>query len=164
MIEGYAALRTRVDRFMKENPDVQLVTLKRPKPKQKRTYSNGNAECYGRMPESCPVVKAVLEQFLPDNLRITREDGTSVQAEWLRDEIFTKIHNDVTSKFRSAFEEVCEQKHVLLSRLRNYQRQMRDWIDEGETEIPEPPEPRTRVRGQVRNEVEVEIDDEDDFN
>lgn len=162
MLDGYTALRSRVDRFLKDNPDVQLVTLKRPKPKQKRTYSNGNAECYGRMPETCPVVKSILEQFLPDDLTITRADGTSIQTEWLRDEIFTKIHNEVTTKFRAALEEVCDQKSILLTRLRNQQRSLRDWIDEAETEIPETPEPRSR-RNRSSNEVEIEIDEDDEL-
>lgn len=163
MLDGYTQLRSRVDRFLKDNPDVQLVTLKRPAPKNKRTYSNGNAECYGRMPESCPVVQSILSDGLPDDLTITRGDGTPVSAETLRDALFTRLHNEVTAKFRTAFEEVCDQKHILLNRLRNYQRQLRDWIDEAETEIPEPPQPRTRGRAERRNEVEFEIDDDEEM-
>lgn len=162
IMDGYTQLRSRVDRFLKDNPDVQLVTLKRPAPKNKRTYANGNAECYGRMPESCPVVNAILQNELPDDLVITRGDGSRVSAESLRDLIFSRIHTEVTGRFRSAFEEVCDQKHILLNRLRNYQRQVRDWIEEAETEIPEPPQPRTsRSRGRS-NEVEFEIDDDDE--
>lgn len=164
MMDGYTALRSRVDRFLRDNPDVQMVTLKRPKPKSKSTYSNGHAECYGRMPESCPTVNAILVSMLPDEMVITNPDGTPTSAETLRDAIFRRIHDEVTTKFRRELEEVCEQKHTLLSRVRNYQRQMRDWINEGETEIPEPPEPaRTRSRGHRRDEIEVEIDEEDQY-
>ncbi len=158
-MEGYATLRNRVDRFLKDNPDVVTVTLKRPKPKSKRTYTSANDECFGRMPESCPVVRSILEALLPDDLRVQR-DGKDVDVSDLRNDIFQRMHDEVTMKFRNALEEVCNQKHTLLSRTRNYHRQMRDWIEEGETEIPEPPEPRVRSR-RDRTEVEVEIEDED---
>jgi hypothetical protein len=162
-MEGYATLRQRATRFLNDNPDVQMVTLRRPLPKPKRTYSNGNAEAYGRMPESCPIVRSILESLLPDGLRVLRPDGMEVDVSDLRNDIFQRIHDDVTSKFRTALEEVCDQKHALLSRTRNYQRQMREWIEEADTEIPEPPEPRVRSRRERSTEVEVEVEESDDL-
>lgn len=161
-MEGFATLRNRVDRFLKDNPDVVTVTLKRPKPKSKRTYTSANDECYGRMPESCPVVRSILEAMLPEGLRVQRADGTEVDLSDLRNDIFQRIHDDVTTKFRNALEEVCNQKHILLSRTRNQHRQMRDWVEECETEIPEPPEPRVRSR-RDRTDVEVEIAEDDEY-
>lgn len=159
-MEGYATLRQRATRFLQANPDVQTVTLRRPLPKVKRTYTSASDECFGRMPESCPIVRSILEAMLPEGLRVLRPDGTEVDLSDLRNDIFQRMHDEVTTKFRSALEEVCQQKHTLLSRTRNYHRQIRDWIEESETEIPEPPEPRTRGR-RDRTEVEVEIEDED---
>ncbi len=164
-MEGYSTLRSRVDRFLRDNPDVQTVTLKRPKPKSKRTYTSANDECFGRMPESCPIVRSILEALLPDDLRV-RRDGKDVDISDLRNDIFQRMHDEVTTKFRSALEEVCAQKHTLLSRTRQYHRQMRDWIEESETEIPEPPTPvesRVRSRNRDRTEVEIEIEEESEY-
>jgi hypothetical protein len=159
-MEGYATLRQRATRFLNDNPDVQMVTLRRPKPKSKRTYTSANDECFGRMPESCPIVRSILEAMLPEGLRVLRPDGTEVDLSDLRNDIFQRMHDEVTTKFRSALEEVCAQKHTLLSRTRSYHRQMRDWIEETETEIPEPVEP-PRVRSRRdRTEVEVEVEEE----
>lgn len=160
-MEGYSMLRTRVERFLRENPDVQMLTLKRPNPKQREKYANGDAECYGRMPESCDLVKQVLRAHLPDDegMKLLRADGTEIEISELRAAIFQQIHDDVTTKFRTALREVCDQKHSLLARLRGFQKQMRECIEDGETELPPSEEPRRGRRGTMtRNNTEVEIE------
>ncbi len=163
-MEGYATLRQRATRFLNDNPDVQMVTLKRPSPEKRRVYRNAHDECYGRMAESCPIVTAILQRHLADGLlQIRDSNGDEVDIVALRDAIFSDIHDQVTTKFRKALEETCEQKHRLLVRLQAQQREVRDWIREGETELPpEAPDPRSaRGRRGSREVVEVEIDEED---
>jgi hypothetical protein len=163
-MDGYSTLRTRVQRFLKDNPDVQTLTLKRPKEKKKIPYLNGRAECFGRVPESCPVVQEVIADKLPDGVRVLRPDGTEIDLDDLRRDLFQALHDRVTMPFRNALEEVCEQKHTLLSRVSGYQRQMRDWIDEAETEVPPDEQQRlARVRSRrgTVQEVEVEIEEDD---
>lgn len=165
-MDGYAALRTRVDRFLRDNPEVQLVTLKRPKPAQRRTYANANDECYGRMPETCDRVKQILRQHLPadEGMKLTRSDGSEIALDDLREQIFDQIYAEITSKFRAALSEVCEQKHTLLVRMRSHQKQLVSWLEEGYTDIPEAVEaPRVRSRRERATEVDVEIEDDDDF-
>lgn len=162
-MEGYSTLRSRVAAFMRQNPDVQTVTLKRPKPATKTAYTNGRAECYGRMPETCPVVQAILTEWLCDGLRVLRQDGSEIDLERLRNDIFQRIHDQVTIKFRNALEEVCDQKHSLIGSLRSHQREMHRWLDSAETEIPEEQQrPSTRSRrDETEREVEVEIEEDD---
>jgi hypothetical protein len=168
-MEGYSALRQRVKRFLNENPDVQQITLKRPVQEKRRVWLNSADECYGRMPESCPVVQQILSKHLPTDgtMKIMRDDSTGappfeVDIESLRDRMFTEIHALVTSRFRTSLEEVCEQKHVLLAQLRAHQKALKGWIEENETEIPGTPvESEPRTRGRSREDVEFEIDDSD---
>lgn len=160
-MEGYTTLRQRAERFLNDNPEVQMVTLKRPPPVQRRVYSNGNSECYGRMPESCPLVTEILRRFLPTDgsMQITR-DGVEIGISGLRDEIFSEIHDQVTSKFRKALEEVCDQKHLLLSQMRGHQRELRDWLERAATDLPlEEPEPKPSRNH--REVVEFEVEDEE---
>jgi hypothetical protein len=162
-MQGYSVLRARVRNFLRDNPDVQQVTLKRPPPKEKRrVYKNANEECYGRMPESCPIVQGILNRMLPTDGSMSIRDGNGdeISIEDLRDRIFSEIHSQVTSRFRDALNEVCEQKHVLLVRVRDYHKRTNEWIEEAETAIPEPPTPRTRVRNNPE-ELEVEVDEEE---
>lgn len=164
-MQGYSTLRQRVRNFLRDNPDVQQVTLKRPPPKEKkRVYKNANEECYGRMPESCPIVQGILNRLLPADGAMTIRDGKGdeVDIESLREQIFSEIHSQVTSRFRDALNEVCEQKHVLLVRVRDYHKRAGEWIEEAETAIPEPPTPRAS-RGIARNseELEIEVDEEE---
>lgn len=168
-MEGYSILRTRVQRFLNDNPDVQMVTLKRPMPEKRRVYANSDAECFGRMPESCPILQAILIKHLPDSgtIKLTEivdgEERGPIDIDALRDAIFSDVHAQITSKFRREFEAVCAQKHSLLANLRNYQRQLQDWIERAETELP--PEdsgsPRLRSRREGNGVVEVEIEDDD---
>ena len=160
-MEGYASMRQRATRFLKENPDVQLVTLRRPQPKQRRVYSNASAEAYGRVPETCPVLQGILNRHLPNDFKLA--DGDTYED--LRDRIFNEIHNQITEKFRVALKEVCEQKFLLISRVRQYHHQMKDWIEDGETEISTPIEesPRKKRRNERQGEIEVEIEEEDEY-
>lgn len=163
-MQGYSTLRQRVRNFLRDNPDVQQVTLKRPPPKEKkRVYKNANEECYGRMPESCPIVQDILNRLLPTDGSMKILDGKEIERdiELIRDEIFREIHSQVTSKFRDALNEVCEQKHVLLARVRDYHKRAGEWIEEAETEIPEPPAPRAARTRNNSDEVEFEVDEEE---
>jgi hypothetical protein len=164
MMEGYSGLRSRVLRFLNDNPDVQTLTLKRPLAAKRRVYENPNSECYGRMPESCPIVTAILKRCLPDDLKIVRiVEGVErpVDPDQLRDEIFTEIHGQVTSPFRKALEDVCEQKHRLLSQLKGHQRELREWIENAQTELPPDEPPRKRSRREAAENIEFEIEDDD---
>jgi hypothetical protein len=160
-MEGYSTLRSRVTAFLRQNPDVQTITLKRPKTPMKVAYTSGRQECYGRIPETCPVVQAILSEQLFDGLRVLRPDGSEVDLERLRMTIFQKIHDQVTVPFRNALEEVCEQKHRVIGSMRVHQREVNRWIDSAETEIPEDQQPRARSRRGTDSEVEVEVEDED---
>ena len=163
MMDGYSTLRTRVQRFLRDNPDVQTLTLKRPKETKRVTYQNGRSECFGRVPESCPVVQKILADKLPDGIRVLREDGTEINLDDLRRSIFQALHDRVTMPFRNALEEVCEQKHTLLSRVSAFQRQMRIWIDEADTEVPPDEQQRlARVRSRRGTAQEVEVEVEED--
>lgn len=164
-MQGYSMLRQRVRSFLRDNPDVLQVTLKRPPLKEtRRVYKNANEECYGRMPESCPIVQGILSRNLPTDgsMKILDEKGIEKDIESLRDEIFREIHSQVTSKFRDALNEVCEQKHVLVTRVRDYHKRAGEWIEEAETAIPEVPK-TNESRRHTRNpeEIEIEVDDEE---
>lgn len=158
---GYTTLREKADSFLRNNPDVQAVTLRRPPPKDaKLVYTNANQECYGRMPESCPIVQGILNWALPPGMKIVGEDGREINVSNLRDEIFSEIHSQVTGKFRRALEDVCEQKHLLLARVREQHKHLAGWIDEAETLLPPESQKKARRRGEV--EIEVDAADEDD--
>lgn len=111
----YHEMVRRVERYLKENPNLESITVRRPpKPRKPRVYGHPNDESYGRMPESCPIVRDILRRHLPDN-------------DELQQEIFNDIYENVTKKFRFALEEALEQKFELLRVLDR----IRDNVDQG---------------------------------
>jgi hypothetical protein len=162
-MEGYSVLRSRVQTFLNQNPDVQTVTLTRPKIETKVTYKNGRAESFGRMPETCPVLRECIDTILNDGAVITPT---------LRDTLFNAIYNQVTDKFRDALSDVCNEKHEALKAMRAVARSLTEKIEQLETEdeAATRDESNRRARGEVvvqvatsdeKRAVKIFNDDED---
>lgn len=120
-VRTYRQLIAQAERFLKENPELTALTMRLPPKATPRTYSGANHECYGRMPESCPIVRDILQKHLPGD-----------EYEDLRDAIFSDIYSQVTVPFRTALEQVLEQKWRLIRATETIERARRDAL----TEIP----------------------------
>lgn len=162
-MDGYAPLKARATRFLRENPEVQAVTIVRPRRSRKRSYDNGHDECYGRLPETCDRVQAILRKHLPNGLEIRPKrsrdsnrmaDREKIDVETLRDTIFNALHSEITSKFREHLVEVCEHKHSLLATIAQVKRILDDMVDETATSLPVEPD-----ESENKNDVAIEVED-----
>lgn len=159
-MEGYSSLRNDVEEFLRRNPEVITVTLKRPAPKIPRTYANAHAESYGRMPESCPILQEILNSYLPDDgtMQLIR-DGAEINLPDFRLGLFQRIHDQVTIEFRRALDGALEEKHRLLKQMRTSMQEFSRALEDTAMQVPETVPPTTTRRG-TRQEVYVEIGEE----
>jgi hypothetical protein len=157
-IETYRSLVRNIQTFLNENPELDAVTLRRPMKKPPRqTYPSAERECYGRMKETCPMVREILERALPGD---TNDE--------IREEIFNAMHNQVTMPFRRALEQVCQQKFVLIRRLKDMQERNASALDEAITDINSPRdeavEDREETQGCWARPVYVaDVEDDEDI-
>lgn len=152
-MRNYGTLKSRVDAFLKDNPDIDTITLRRKESAKRRVYSSSNDECYGRMPESCPRLREIIDKHLPAGVEVTS---------YVRNALFQSIHDDITSQFRQALTGVMEQKYSLITELRRHQINLRSMLEDAETEIPEPPAP-TPASAFGTTVVEIEDEEETEF-
>lgn len=96
-------LERHAEGFFQLNPDIERIVLTRPAPERPRRYfEDSNAESFHLMPESCPILRGIIDALLND---LTEER---------REQLFNRIFNDVTNPFRTALNNALNDKHRLM--------------------------------------------------
>jgi hypothetical protein len=129
--------------WLAENHNIQSVVITRPVEPKRYYYENASQESYARMPATCDTVQEILAQLLPLDVQV-------------RSQIFRRIHDEITTKFRRELDEVLQQKYVLMERLENFARDALETAHEYRMEKPD--SERMRKKYEQRNTTRIEVD------
>jgi hypothetical protein len=142
-------------RYLEKHENLESVTIRRKRKRKRITFKDARSECHALMPESCPIVGAVLAETLPDGVAVDEDK---------RGEVLNRLHDRVTSPFRDALLTACDQKHAAIRELKALRRRLDELLENIESDIPE--EMRERIENKQNPSLDIQIDedepDEDD--
>jgi len=96
-----------------ERTEVYLAALKEEQKrlrKEELGYSSASHESFGLVEESCPILEAIIDKHLAEGKKITNQ---------MRVLIISELKTKITYPFRNALNQALEDKHRLLTLIRD---------------------------------------------
>jgi hypothetical protein len=150
-MRNYYDLKNEVAKFLTDNPEIAVITMKRPKAIPRSYYEDPSKESYGRIPGTCDRVQQIIDEIMVDGETVTYAK---------KNQLFNKLHDEITTVFRRELDAVLHQKFDLLGRISSIIEDLQQAHTMARTERPEP-KPDSNQARRRRGEHVIEVEEEE---